>query len=711
MLPSVWLAVCFAIGSMASVAPQSEEAQRQAILAAEDSRARTQVSLEVLLSGARSSNWRIQQLAVRALGRLERPELADAIAPLVAARRPAVRAEAANALGQAVSTTPAQAGPASQRLLARLTVEKDPAVRGAICETLGRLPYASAGDVERAEAALYDASWQGSYRWTPGSSASRIDPAPLPALTGAVKGLESLYRTRAKLWRPSPLPLIRLRVLAIYMPKAGKGAAKPGEVEVRRLATAALVAGRVPDAATFGFLSKVPDPQTRRLAAIGLTSGDQPDAEAKTIVRQLLVDPSPMVRYEALRAYGRRWQADGCAQIVNAVADVDHVALVALDLLGGGCPAAENVSAVLAAVADRIGRVDANSRAWQRPAHALVSLARIDKTQAAGRLAAFVEHPIWQVRMYAARAAVTLGDDTVLRRLAADDRDNVREAALGGLSRLVGHQADDLYMAALERPDYQLIMTAARALGGSREHARAVPAMLKALARLTAENRDTSRDPRVAILERLRDLGTVESAAVLVPYLGDFDPRIAERAAELLTAWTGQPHTPKTTVMRTGPPPSAQDLREIAGLVARVTMRGVGSFEMRFLHEDAPAAAARFVGLARAGHYNGLTIHRIVPNFIIQGGSPGANEYAGDGPYMRDEVGLKSNIRGTVGVSTRGRDTGDAQFFVNLVDNPRLDHDFTVFAEVVRGMEVVDAALEGDIIDRVEIVAASPPRR
>ena len=81
----------------------------------------------------------------------------------------------------------------------------------------------------------------------------------------------------------------------------------------------------------------------------------------------------------------------------------------------------------------------------------------------------------------------------------------------------------------------------------------------------------------------------------------------------------------------------------------------------------------------KAGYYNGLTFHRVVPNFVIQGGSPGANEYAGDGLYMRDEIGTASHVRGTVGFSTRGRDTGDAQFFINLVDNPRLDFEYTVF--------------------------------
>jgi cyclophilin family peptidyl-prolyl cis-trans isomerase len=61
-------------------------------------------------------------------------------------------------------------------------------------------------------------------------------------------------------------------------------------------------------------------------------------------------------------------------------------------------------------------------------------------------------------------------------------------------------------------------------------------------------------------------------------------------------------------------------------------------------------------------------------------------------------------VRGTIGTSTRGRDTGDAQIYVNLVDSPRLDHDYTIFGDVTRGMDVVDAILEGAVIQKMELV-------
>ena len=143
---------------------------------------------------------------------------------------------------------------------------------------------------------------------------------------------------------------------------------------------------------------------------------------------------------------------------------------------------------------------------------------------------------------------------------------------------------------------------------------------------------------------------------------------------------------------------------DATGPRARVTIRDVGTFDLALFTTQAPASVLRFARLAESGYFNGLTFHRVVPNFVIQGGSPGANEYIGDAAFMRDEVGAWPHVRGAVGISTRGHDTGDAQIFIDLVDNPRLDHDYTVFAQVLNGIDVVDQILEGDVIDRIEII-------
>ena len=117
-------------------------------------------------------------------------------------------------------------------------------------------------------------------------------------------------------------------------------------------------------------------------------------------------------------------------------------------------------------------------------------------------------------------------------------------------------------------------------------------------------------------------------------------------------------------------------------LLARVELDTGRFFEIHFDRTVAPLAYSRISQLVRDKYYDGLTFHRVVPNFVIQGGSPGANEYAGAARFMRDELSERPHARGTVGLSTRGHHTGDAQIFVNLADNRILDLEYTVIGEV-----------------------------
>jgi cyclophilin family peptidyl-prolyl cis-trans isomerase len=242
----------------------------------------------------------------------------------------------------------------------------------------------------------------------------------------------------------------------------------------------------------------------------------------------------------------------------------------------------------------------------------------------------------------------------------------------------------------------------ARALEDKSLAAKATSPLLTALGRLTKEHKDTSRDPRLAILGRLQAYGDASQAVNLEGYLKDYDPAVARKAAEILTAWTGRPRTAAPEPM-SPPGVTVAMVNALRGKSLRFHMAGLGAFDIGLDVDAAPLTAVRIARRAGEGYYDGLTFHRIAPNFVIQGGSPGANEYAGENYFMRDEVGL--HVRGTVGISTRGRDTGDAQIFVNTIDSPRLDHIYTVFGTVIAGMDVVDNVLEGDVIQRVELVS------
>jgi cyclophilin family peptidyl-prolyl cis-trans isomerase len=88
----------------------------------------------------------------------------------------------------------------------------------------------------------------------------------------------------------------------------------------------------------------------------------------------------------------------------------------------------------------------------------------------------------------------------------------------------------------------------------------------------------------------------------------------------------------------------------------------------------------------------------VVPDFVVQGGDPRGDGYGSAGYLIRDELSATPHLRGTVGMATAGRDTGGSQFFVNTAPNLHLDGRYTVFAELVRGMDVVEKLEVGDSI-------------
>ncbi len=675
-----WTSTHDSNGDRGNPAVSQDSVLLSAILAAEDARADTPAELAPIFQGLGADSRQVRRIAVRALGRMEQPNLVAAILPLLSDDAFVVRAEAANALGQAVFN--GDAAPVSGPLLARLEREDDPDVRGAILQTLGRLPYRSAQTINTVEQVLLGTL-------VPGSSA----PTPQAStVLGAARGIESLLRGNAARHSPSSESLLRLARVARF-------ATDP---RVRRLATAALVSVRRAEATFLGKVLDDPDVEVRRLAVMASRVQDTLEGRSQIILAALR-DPSPQVRYEALSAYGRRLQQDyGCEPVRAAVIDAGpHVSLLAIDLLGNGCAQGESPLALLQGF---VGELPASSTdRWHRPAHALLSLAKLAPGAAASVVNDFVGHPIWQVRMYAARAALQFESIDILRQLAFDGHHNVRQAAISGLQRLSVADASAIYIAALGATDYQLIRTAANALDPATNASDAIPALLATLARITDQRRATSRDPRMALFEALLRFGDAVPVSALSPYLRDFDPTVANRVARALTERAGRRYGAEATPLARVPLPTMEEIARLDEARAVIHMQGGGEITLRLWAYRAPTNAARFARLARSGYFDGLTFHRVAPNFVIQGGSPGANEYAGDGAYTRDELTARSHLRGTVGISTRGRDTGDAQIFVNLVDNVRLDHNYTIIAEVVTGMEIADAVLEGGIIESITI--------
>ncbi len=663
--------------------PASAQSLQERMLQAEDARPTTEAGLAPLMEGLKGNGRRT---AIRAIGRLERPAMIPLVAPALA-DGVGIRAEAANALAQ-MARTPAAVIEVQKLLTDRAAVDAELNTWepwGEIAAALGRLPYDTAEQVAAVEAVLIAGL----------PSPDSMNDVDSAALIGSARGFESLARTvRAK-----KLPPLGTRTwdLLRWAATAQRPAADPRSVLTRRLAMAALVTGGQATSSVIerGLLDV--DAEVRRFAAAGAAT-DAPISDRDVLLTRAMADKEPRVRLEALRGWGRHLQKTSCAPVRAALKDADpHVRLQAIDQLGAGCPAAEPTSELAALAA----ALSVQPRTWHAPAHALLSLARTQPAEAAKVLPAFAAHGTWQVRMYAARAAGTLGDTATLTALMGDTVDNVREAALTALIELKRPEAVAAAIDSLGRTDYQLVLTAVRALEDKTHAPKATMPLVTALGRITREHKDTSRDPRLAILNRLQAYGDTSQAVNLEGYLKDFDPAVAAKAAEILSAWTGRPRVAAPQPLA-GPGVTMAAVNALRGKALRFHMAANGFFDIALDVDAAPLSALRIARRAGEGYYNGLTFHRIVPNFVIQGGSPGANEYMGEPFYMRDEVGL--HLRGTVGISTRGRDTGDAQIFVNTVDSPRLDHAYTVFASVIAGMPVVDGILEGDVIERVELV-------
>jgi peptidyl-prolyl cis-trans isomerase B (cyclophilin B) len=153
----------------------------------------------------------------------------------------------------------------------------------------------------------------------------------------------------------------------------------------------------------------------------------------------------------------------------------------------------------------------------------------------------------------------------------------------------------------------------------------------------------------------------------------------------------------------------------VLGLVAQVEAAGptperaiiemeAGKIVIELYRTDAPATVANFVTLARQGFYNGLTFHRVVPGFVVQGGDPKGDGTGGPGYTIKDEFNARRHVTGTVAMArTPAPHSAGSQFYITLAPQPALDGRYTVFGQVVEGMEVVTKIKRGDVMKRVTI--------
>lgn len=133
-----------------------------------------------------------------------------------------------------------------------------------------------------------------------------------------------------------------------------------------------------------------------------------------------------------------------------------------------------------------------------------------------------------------------------------------------------------------------------------------------------------------------------------------------------------------------------------------------GDMFVEFYYKETPGTVANFVKLAKSGFYDGLTFHRVIPGFVIQGGCPLGNGTGGPGYTIKCETsgGKQYHDRGVLSMAHRGKDTGGSQFFIccNRENTTHLDGVHTCFGRVVEGLDVIDKIRQGDKIIKIDII-------
>ena len=266
----------------------------------------------------------------------------------------------------------------------------------------------------------------------------------------------------------------------------------------------------------------------------------------------------------------------------------------------------------------------------------------------------------------------------------------------------------DLFARAVRRQDLATVYAAAPALADS------LFQPLGATSVLISTYRDLSLPDDVeamtSILGALGQAGDT-TAALLREEVGRPHPVIAQAAAGALQALTGEDVAVEPGAMPTERTIDWDFLREMGAQPELRLETEKGEIVLILETESAPMTTQTLLEAARAGRYDGVPFHRVVPNFVIQGGDYTRRDgFGGNGPFIRSEFTRLPYRRGTAGIASAGKDTEGNQYFVTHSMQPHLDGRYTAFGYVIRGEDVVDRIYEDDRVTRAVVVPTSPER-
>jgi len=416
-------------------------------------------------------------------------------------------------------------------------------------------------------------------------------------------------------------------------------------------------------------------------------------AGARTDVAALLDDGDPRVVVAAVRATRKPWDADTAKRVARLVEHEDPLLReAALDhLLAGGEAAQDLLHGAALALA---GEPRLQIRAVEALVEQGVDIEPAEDAADVDRR--WIEEAYWRVNAWRPDRLEAKHLETVEGQRAA--------AEVCGTEKVASGFAAEVLLDLLRRTDFTVRTTAIESLA-KRGMKRAADAILRA-AKSAPGTADM--DVRLAAIDALKTLEVHD------PWLDEAarDPdRPVRDAARAALEALSKPVPP-------APPAAGFRLHghDAAGILeAARALRGAqvrfettkGTFVAQLLPDEAPAHCVNLAVLVKRGFYTNRLWHRVVGNFVIQGGCPRGDGWGGPGYLLPDEIGSRTRyVRGTVGMPKAGDDTGGCQVFVTHLPTPHLDGRYTVFAQVIRGLAVVDRIRVGDRIVKATLSIA-----
>ena len=625
---------------------------------------------------------RVRRRAALAIGHVG---LADGIQPLLpllaSDPEPEVRQMAAFALGLIGDAR------AKEPLVAALA-DQSPLVQGSAAEALGLIGDASAaGDVGRMVGRIVQS---GALAQPPPDEdeARRDTPAAACRLgMNALVRLKAYPALAAAVLDANGQPLIHWWPAAYALQRLDDKRALPALLT----------------------LAKDPNPYARVFAVKGL--GSVGDRSAVPPLLTLLTSGDRGVLIETIRALGKIGDPAAAEPLQKLIHDASvdpAVKLETVAALGGLKLTAEVPRELVQGVVDDLLDLLGDPVPPVRAA-ALRSIAAIDPDNMLIVLSGLDPDQHWSVRAALATLLGALTAEVALPRLTAmlsDPDQRVIPSVLAALVRIKAPNAAQTLLDSLKAEDPVVRTAAANGLAELKPP-NAAPALAEAYA---FGQRDVTYIARAAALAALAKFGAPDVVPVLQRALADKDWAVRVHAADLLKQLDprgagGDADATIRPAPTTFPPQTYSQTRLTTPPVSTVayidTDRGTIQIELAVI--DAPLTVENFVSLARRGYFNGLGIHRVVPNFVVQDGDPRGDGEGGPGYTIRDELNERPYLRGTVGMALDWRDTGGSQFFITHSPQPHLDARYTAFGRVVAGMDVVDKIQQWDVIRRIRV--------